>query len=76
MTETCTPDTPADRANRVEQIFALTPYDEVDSRTSSVDVLADLYHLADREGWDMDQIIESAQMHHKAEVEEWADTQS
>lgn len=43
---------------------------DADPRSVIVDLIADLLHLADREGFCAESVIGTAQMHYEAEVEE------
>jgi hypothetical protein len=51
--------------------FALVAYRDVaayDIETTAIDLVSDLFHLAKREGWDMEKIIRLGQMHFEEEA--------
>ena len=63
-----------DRAIAADKALAtftrLTGMQGEDIRTRMVDLLADLYHLADRENIDMAGALDSARWHHESEVKD------
>ena len=58
-----------DRADNA--YFALVTYCHAaayDVETTAIDLVSDLFHLAKREGWDMEKIIRMARMHFQEEA--------
>ena len=58
-----------DRANNA--YFALVTYRDAaanDVETTAIDLVTDLFHLAKREGWDMEKIIRMSRMRFEEEV--------
>lgn len=51
------------KATRILKLF----YDKHDMRASACDVIADVMHLIDKNGWDIDDMINSAKAHWQAE---------
>lgn len=56
-----------DRCARKAKFLALKAYDTSDLRASVVDLLADILHLCDSEGFDFPSVFESAAYHFYAE---------
>ena len=57
-----------DRADNA--YFALAAYGAAayDIETTAIDLVSDLFHLANREGWDMEKIIRMGRMHFEEEA--------
>jgi hypothetical protein len=58
-----------DRANNA--YFALVTYSDAaanDVETTAIDLVTDLFHLAQREGWDMEKIIRMSRMRFEEEA--------
>ena len=69
----------ADRAERGEAALLTTDYDgqgEDDRQTYMGDVIANLMHLANREGLDFDDALAAGRGHYEAEVAEEANEES
>lgn len=69
----------ADRAERGEQALLTTDYDgneESDKQMYMGDVIANLLHLANRDGLDFGEALDSGRMHYEEEVAEEADEES
>jgi hypothetical protein len=59
-----------DRAEYARPLFDVSPYDEEGCcDVSLIDILTNLMHLADVEGWDFDKAVEIATWHHGEEVD-------
>jgi hypothetical protein len=58
-----------DNERRADNAYAaLLDYAEDDDlMAAAIDLVTDLYHLAKREGWDMDGIVRVAQIHFNSE---------
>lgn len=54
------------RINKATRILKLF-YDKHDIRSSAADVIADVMHLADKNGWYIDDMVASAKAHWQAE---------
>lgn len=62
--------TPKVRAAYVKRLLAATLYSDYEPETNTVDLLADLMHYADAEGFDFSDALATAQDHHEEEVRE------
>jgi hypothetical protein len=58
-----------ERAQRVENALAAANYWDHGEDYAVTDILGDIRHLCDREGWDFDDLIERSISNYRAEVE-------
>jgi len=56
-----------ERAKRAEMAIKSQGYWDCGESYAASDLIGDIRHLCDREGWDFGAIIESASMHYSAE---------